>query len=110
MQMLPPLPHGTRVTFDAVASRGPLQGLATGLAALGADECALAYLTSCDVPLLRPDFVRAVLARLGDADIAVPRDAQHHHPLAAAYRIATVTAEVHALLAADRLRPVFPGD
>ena len=39
---------------------GPLQGLAAGLAAV-AGEADLAYVSSTDVPLLHPAFVRAVV-------------------------------------------------
>jgi molybdopterin-guanine dinucleotide biosynthesis protein A len=39
-------------------------------------------------------------------DIAVPRDGQHHHPLAAVYRV-SVLEQVQQLLGADRLRPRF---
>ena len=42
-----------------------------------------AYASSCDVPLLQPAFVAAVIAALGDHDLAIPRDGQYHHPLAA---------------------------
>jgi molybdopterin-guanine dinucleotide biosynthesis protein A len=43
---------------------------------------------------------------LGDADVAVPRDGEFHHPLAAVYR-ASVLPEIQRLLSEDRLRPRF---
>ena len=43
---------------------------------------------------------------LKEHDIAVPRDGQHHHPLAAVYRT-SVLDHVQQLLGADRLRPRF---
>jgi molybdopterin-guanine dinucleotide biosynthesis protein A len=65
-----------------------------------------AYATGCDVPLLRPEFIRAVIASLGSHEIAIPREREFHHPLAAVYR--TCLAErVDSLIAARRLRPLF---
>jgi molybdopterin-guanine dinucleotide biosynthesis protein A len=43
---------------------------------------------------------------LGEYDIAVPIDAQHHHPLAAVYR-PTVLEHVERLLDAEKMRPRF---
>ena len=104
-QALPELPAGVTVAHDDRSERGPLQGLAAGLRAI-ADRADAVYVTSCDVPLLVPGFVRRMFELLGDHDIAVPRDQQHHHPLAAVYRPA-VLVHVQRLLDADRLRPRF---
>lgn len=94
-----------RIARDTVEYRGPLAGLAQGLSLL-AGEIDAVYASACDAPLLRPAFVRAMIAALGDADIAVPFDGQYHHPLAAVYRVSVLPA-IEELLAADRLRPVF---
>ena len=82
--------------------RGPLEGLAAGLRALPSEIDAV-YVTSCDVPLLAPAFVKQMLAAIGDHDIALPRDGEYRHPLAAVYRPAVLGA-VERLLAADCLR------
>jgi len=104
-QDVPPLPAGIEVVRDEEKGRGPLQGLAAGLAALrGRVEAA--YLSSCDVPFLRPAFVRRLVDLLGDAAICVPRVGEYHHPLAAVYRLEVVDA-VARLLAEGRLRPFF---
>ena len=104
-QALPDLPAGVTVAHDSRQERGPLEGLAAGFRSLsGQADCA--YATSCDVPLLVPRFVEQMFELLGDHDIAVPRDGQHHHPLAAVYRL-TILAHVQKLLDADRLRPRF---
>src|SRR3954451_20299833 len=64
-QDLPPLPTEITIVRDEVAGRGPLQGLKAGLEALrGRAEAA--YLSSCDVPFLRPGFVRRLIDLLGD--------------------------------------------
>jgi molybdopterin-guanine dinucleotide biosynthesis protein A len=102
---LPALPRDVVVAHDAREYRGPLEGLATGLRALG-DRLDAVYATGCDVPLLVPAFVDRMFELLGDFDIAVPFDGQHHHPLAAVYRPA-VLSQIQKLLDADRLRPRF---
>src|SRR5947207_9913868 len=56
-QEVPPLPPDVTVVRDEEKGRGPLQGLAAGLDAL-AGRAEAAYLSSCDVPFLRPAFVR----------------------------------------------------
>ena len=60
-QAVPPLPAGVAVVRDEVADRGPLAGLAAGLAALGGRADA-AYLSACDAPLLSAAFVRRMVA------------------------------------------------
>jgi molybdopterin-guanine dinucleotide biosynthesis protein A len=104
-QEVPPLPPDVAVVRDAQPGRGPLQGLCAGLEAL-AGRCDAAFLSSCDVPFLRPAFIRRLIELLGDDRIAVPHVEGRHHPLAAVYRLG-VLDEVRRLLAADRLRPVF---
>jgi molybdopterin-guanine dinucleotide biosynthesis protein A len=105
-QALPPLPESVEVVEDAREGRGPLEGLAAGLAALDGRADA-AYTSSTDAPLLHPAFVRRVLGALGeDVDVVLPRAAGFPHPLAAAYRT-TLLPIVERLLAEDRLRPAF---
>lgn len=104
-QDLPVLPAGVAVARDEREYLGPLNGLAAGLEELeGLAD--IAYLSSCDVPFLRPGFVRRVVERLGDADVCLPEVGGYKHPLAGAYR-ATVLPAVRALLAANQLRPVY---
>jgi molybdopterin-guanine dinucleotide biosynthesis protein A len=104
-QELPELPPAVIVTRDEREARGPLEGLRAGLKALPAGVAA-AYVTSCDVPLLVPGFVRQMLELAEDYDIAVMEIDGFTHPLSAVYRRATLP-HVEDLLAGDRLRPVF---
>ena len=104
-QPLPDLPPDVIVTRDEREARGPLEGLRAGLKALPATVDA-AYVTSCDVPLLVPDFVREMIRLADTFDIAVMEIDGFPHPLSALYR-ASVLPHVEALLAAERLRPVF---
>ncbi len=104
-QDLPPLPSDVLIARDEREGRGPLEGLHAGLSALPGHVDA-AYATSCDVPLLVPNFVRRMIQLLGDHDIAVPIEDNFHHPLAAVYRT-RVVPHIEKLLTANRLRPVF---
>ncbi|HEX4137133.1 MAG TPA: molybdenum cofactor guanylyltransferase [Bryobacteraceae bacterium] len=104
-QELPELPGGVIVTRDEREQRGPLEGLRAGLKALP-DSADAAYVTSCDVPLLAPDFVTRMIDLLGDHDIAVMEVDGFPHPLSAVYR-RDVLPQVESLLAQDKLRPVF---
>jgi molybdenum cofactor guanylyltransferase len=104
-QDLPALPSTVIVTRDEREARGPLEGLRAGLKALP-ETVDAAYITSCDVPLLVPAFVRRMIDLLGDDDVSVMEIDGFAHPLSAVYRRRALP-EVEALLAADRLRPVF---
>jgi molybdopterin-guanine dinucleotide biosynthesis protein A len=105
-QTLPALPDAVEVVDDAREGRGPLQGLAAGLAAVR-DRAAAAYASSTDVPLLHTRFIRRVLAALDDdVDVVLPEVAGFRHPLAAVYRTELVDV-VERLIAEDRMRPAF---
>src|SRR5438045_1179144 len=84
-QPLPALPADVIVTRDEHEGRGPLEGLRAGLNALPPDIDA-AYVTSCDVPLLEPGFVRQMLSFAEGSDIAVVEIDGFAHPLSAVYR------------------------
>jgi molybdenum cofactor guanylyltransferase len=104
-QDLPDLPPEILVARDRREGRGPLEGLYVGLQAL-VERTDAAYATSCDVPLLVPAFVRREVELLQDHQVVVPVEGRWHHPLAAVYRTSVLPA-LDALLAADRLRPVY---
>jgi molybdopterin-guanine dinucleotide biosynthesis protein A len=82
-----------------------LEGLRADLKALPGDV-EMAYVTSCDVPLLVPPFVNRMVDLLGDHDIVAVEIDGFPHPLSAVYRRRTLP-HVESLLAANRLRPVF---
>jgi molybdenum cofactor guanylyltransferase len=122
-QALPSLPRDTVVVDDPREGKGPVQGIAAGLAAL-ADLDALpgglgapgglggrpetAFVSSTDMPFLHPAFIRCVLCALtaDGADVALPVARGYPQPLAAAYRV-SLAATAERLVEEDRLRPAF---
>lgn len=106
-QELPELPAGTVVVEDAREGKGPLQGIAAGLAALEG-EADQAFVSATDMPFLHPAFVCRVLGALGAerADVALPVARGYPQPLAAAYRT-SLAGTAERLVKADRLRPAF---
>lgn len=104
-QPLPELSASVTVTRDEQEGRGPLEGLRAGLKSLPS-AVDFAYVTSCDVPLLVPGFVRRMIDLVDEHDIAVIEIDGFLHPLSAVYRRSTLP-HVEALLAENRLRPAF---
>ncbi len=80
-QPLPPLAAGVEVIRDTRPAGGPLAGLCDGLAhvAAGPNPPRLAFVASCDVPLLAPAVVARLLAiaRESRARFVVPVVAGH---------------------------------
>ena len=102
-QSLPALPDDVQVAYDAVEDLGPLGGLQ---AALTHTRSEAVYVSGCDTPFLAPAFVQCLFDALGDARIAVAEQGGFTHPLAAVYR-RDVLPTVEALIAQERMRPVF---
>jgi molybdenum cofactor guanylyltransferase len=107
-QDLPELPEGTLIADDPREGKGPVQGIAAGLAAL-TGHADVAFVCSTDMPFLHPAFIRRVLRVLEESeatDVALPVARGYKQPLAAAYRVSLAeTAE--RLVKEDRLRPAF---
>jgi len=107
-QVLPDLPAGTQVVDDPRDGKGPLQGMAAGLAAL-AGRADAAFICSTDMPFLHPVFIRRLLRVLADdaaVDVALPVARGYPQPLAAAYR-ARLAEVAERLVSEGRLRPAF---
>jgi molybdopterin-guanine dinucleotide biosynthesis protein A len=104
-QELPRLPADAIVTHDEHEGRGPLEGLRAGMKVLPADVNA-AYVTSCDVPMLAPGFVRQMIELAQGYDVAVVEIDGFTHPLSAIYGRNTLP-QIEELLAKDRLRPAY---
>ena len=118
-QKLPDLPNCTTIIDDPREGKGPVQGIAAGLAAL-AGQAQTAFVTSTDLPFLHPAFIRRVLRVLdqpeggepeggepdGRPDVALPVARGYPQPLAAAYRTG-LAGLAERLVKEDRLRPAF---
>lgn len=104
-QELPDFHENVIIARDEVPQLGPLGGLAVGLSRLRSHVEA-AYVSGCDVPLLKPEFVRHLIERIGSHELVILRDGKYHHPLAAVYRT-NLEDRVRELIAENRLRPFF---
>jgi molybdopterin-guanine dinucleotide biosynthesis protein A len=99
-QDLPDLP--ARLVRDPEPHRGPVAGLAVGLAAARAPR---AFVTSCDSPFLSLDLVRWMLGESAGWDVVVPEWEGRLNPLHAVYATA-LAGTYRRLLDAGRSRPV----
>ncbi len=101
------LPPGTMVVEDPVEGKGPLQGIAAGLAALSGQAGAV-FVSSTDMPFLHPAFVRRVLGVAGEdgVDVCLPVARGYPQPLAAAYRT-SLAGTAARLVRENKLRPAF---
>jgi len=106
-QDLPDLPPRTAVVTDPREGKGPVQGIAAGLAAL-AGQAEAAFVSSTDMPFLHPAFIRRVLRAVDEdgVDVCLPVARGYPQPLAAAYRTG-LAATAERLVKEDRLRPAF---
>lgn len=92
---------GVPTVADAPGAEGPLAGIVAGLAAR---PHARALVLGVDFPLLGPDTLRALLARLGDAPALVPAPGGRAQPLASALA-GSVAPRLAAALAAGERSP-----
>ncbi len=92
-----------QIARDSSEGYGPLAGLCAGLEAMSAER---AFLTSCDVPLLRPAYVERLLALSRGFPIAVPVVGDRSMVTSAVYA-REVLPVARRLLAERRLRPLF---
>jgi molybdenum cofactor guanylyltransferase len=113
-QELPELDPTVVVRRDPEEGRGPMQGLAVGLAA-AAEYAETAFVCSTDLPFLHTAFVRAVLrgfeagyeatdASTASPDVVLPFVRGYRQPMAAGYRT-DLASRIQKLLDAGRLRP-----
>lgn len=89
-QGLPDLPPETLVTHDRHPGRGPLEGLAAGLAAANGKADAV-IAVACDAPLIRPELLRLLLTSLDGFDAATPVVEGRRQPLPTAHRVSMLS-------------------
>ena len=96
---------------DTRPDRGPIEGIRVGLKYLNDSGIESAFVTSCDVPMLQPDFVRFLSQRMKPTDEAIvplrsPRndtDKRRVYGISAIYRTSTHST-VEGLIAQGNLR------
>ncbi|MEQ8636466.1 molybdenum cofactor guanylyltransferase [Gimesia maris] len=103
-QELPEIPDSIRVVYDVNPGAGPLPAIALGLRELALD-CQAAFVSACDTPLIHKDIIQAILLKLAEHDLAMVREGQWYHPLAAVYRTSLVET-IEEMLAARIQRPI----
>lgn len=83
------VPYRVRVVRDPVEGLGPLAGIVTGLRSIASD---VAFVTACDMPLLRPELVRRVLDLAGNHDVCVPVLDGHAMTMCGVYKTSVIAA------------------
>lgn len=74
-----------KVVSDRQLDCGPMEGIASGISALP-PHVEFAFITSCDVPLIRAEVVAQLADSLGDHDGITPVDGDRVYGLTAIYR------------------------
>jgi molybdopterin-guanine dinucleotide biosynthesis protein A len=102
-QPLPEVPN-VEIVRDTTSDRGPLEGLATGLAALeGRVEAA--FVQACDMPSINNSYILTLLKAFApDIDVVLPVVQGYRQPWAAIYRT-HLTERVRELLEAGETHP-----
>lgn len=96
-----PWEASVRFAPDPDEDRGPVMGIATGLAATEATHCAV---VACDMPFVDPILLRYLFVAIGDADAIVPRPDAWYVPTQAVYRREGVLEPMQAVAAAGDKR------
>jgi len=86
---------GLKVVPDCQTGMGPLAGLCSCLAASSHD---LNFITACDIPDIRIDFIANMLDLSAGADIVIPVNGNdEYEPLHAIYRKSVIPSALHLL-------------
>ncbi|MFK7767537.1 MAG: molybdenum cofactor guanylyltransferase [Mariniblastus sp.] len=79
------IPNDVEVLQDERAGDGPLEGIRVGLKYLSDRQLSWAFVTSCDVPLIKPELIRFLFANRGETAI-VPNDGIRIYGMTAIYK------------------------
>ena len=88
-----------RLVRDPVEGMGPLAGIVTGLRSITSDR---AFVTACDMPLLRPDLIRRVIDLAANHDVCVPVLDGHAMTMCGVYRVSVIDAAERLLASGER--------
>ena len=103
-QQLPTLPPGVPVHFDREPLEGPLAAIGQGLEALHG-KCEAVFVSGCDTPLIQTSMIDSLSAKLGTSQLAMVREGDRLHPLAAIYRVSLLET-IQQLLSQGKRRPL----
>jgi molybdenum cofactor guanylyltransferase len=73
---------GLPMFADVIAEAGSLGGIYTGLVSAKAPY---SLCLACDMPFVRPEFLRFLCDTTAEADVVIPRNAEDFQPLCAVY-------------------------
>jgi molybdopterin-guanine dinucleotide biosynthesis protein A len=73
---------GLPMFFDAIADAGSLGGIYTGLVSA---KTPYSLCLACDMPFVKPTFLRFLCDMVADADVVIPRNVEDFQPLCAVY-------------------------
>lgn len=106
-QELPALASDIHIVRDEFDACGPLAGIATGLQALEKlnASTSAAFVTACDCPLMKPEFIASIVSHLQEHDVAVPVDGEHVHVLSAVYQL-RLAGLARELIESGKRRPL----
>lgn len=110
-QEIPQSESHIQVLRDEIPDAGPLAGISRALTFLqkGEHHPIAAFVTSCDVPLLRPEVISLLRSRLTeDYDAVVVRDDDFAYPLCAIYRTTAATIASRLIASGQRRAATFP--
>jgi molybdenum cofactor guanylyltransferase len=93
---------GVPMVGDVFPDHGSLGGIYSGLKAAAGD---VAFTVACDMPFLRTDVARLVVARAGEADVVIPRRGDQLETMHAVYAKACLP-HIEERLHAKRLKIV----
>ncbi|QDU51532.1 molybdenum cofactor guanylyltransferase [Gimesia panareensis] len=95
-QELPPLASDVQTAFDREPLSGPLAAIGQGLELLQGN-CDAVLVSGCDTPLIQEVVLRRLLTILDTHQLAMVREGDRLHPLAAVYRISLIEPIQHML-------------
>ena len=79
------LPSEISIVGDEQVGKGPLEGIRVGLERL-ANQAEYAFVTSCDVPLIRAELIRFLFEQIGNYEAVIPVEGNRVYGLTAVYR------------------------
>lgn len=91
---------GLPMYADVIPDAGSLGGIYSGLVYAKRPYC---MCLACDMPFVKPEFLRFLCGSTSDVDVVIPKNAVDFQPLCAVYAGACRTA-IHQRISAGRLK------